>query len=647
MTDVIHLLPDNIANQIAAGEVIQRPASAAKELMENAIDSGAGSIKLVLKDAGKTLIQVIDDGCGMSFTDARLSFERHATSKIKTASDLFQIHTMGFRGEALASIAAIAQVELRTRRRTDELGTRIVIEGFELKEHELEAVSAGTQFSVKNLFFNVPARRNFLKSNAVELRHIFDEFERIAIAHPNVFFSLHHNGQEIFHLPGSNLRQRLVGIFGKDTNKKLVPVSENTEALDINGFVGKPEFAKKTRGEQFFFVNNRFIKSGYLHHAVSTAFEDILPKDTFPFYVLFLEIDPAKIDVNVHPTKQEIKFEDERLVYNYLKAAVRHALGQNAVTPTLDFEVDTGLMHAISANSHQPLANDFLQSEADIANNNRQQPTTNSQQPTDWSSYQKQTGPNVNKSNLAHWQKLYEGIADIKLEEENSEGGQKTNNEDFSTREADFFSTRDAATPRETDIVPTFFTRSSSEKLPFQIHGIYIISVIPTGFLLIDQQAASERVWYERFLEKLVVNKPSTQTTLFPRTVRFGAAEAELLKVILPDINKLGFDVQVFGNDTFIVHGLPADWRGVTDELSALEELLEQYKSDISFSLNSRERLAASMSRSVAVKRGKILSIEEMQIIVEGLFNCAMPYKSPSGKKCFISYDLEMLNELF
>ena len=642
MTDVIHLLPDNIANQIAAGEVIQRPASAVKELMENAIDSGAGSIKLVLKDAGKTLIQVIDDGCGMSFTDARLSFERHATSKISTANDLFQIRTMGFRGEALASIAAIAQVELRTRRRTDELGTRIVIEGFELKEHELEAASAGTQFSVKNLFFNVPARRNFLKSNAVELRHIFDEFERIAIAHPSNFFSLHHNGQEIFHLPGSNLRQRLVGIFGKDTNKKLVPVSENTDAIDINGFVGKPEFAKKTRGEQFFFVNNRFIKSGYLHHAVCTAFEDILPKDTFPFYVLFLEIDPAKIDVNVHPTKQEIKFEDERLVYNYLKAAVRHALGQNAVTPTLDFEVDTGMMHAISTKTnYEPrITNDEHNDSNEITR------STNSDK-TDWSAYQKQTGPNVNRSNLAHWQKLYEGIADIKLEEENSIAGQKMENEDFSSHEADSFSTHSATKSEETEIIPTFFTRAPSEKLPYQIHSTYIISVTPAGFILIDQQAASERVWYERFLEKLTVNKPATQTTLFPRTVRFGATDAELLKVILTDINKLGFDVQVFGNDTFIVHGLPADWQGVSDEQKALEELLEQYKNDVSFSLNSRERLAASMSRSVAVKRGKILSIEEMQIIVEGLFACAMPYKSPSGKKCFISYDLEMLNDLF
>ena len=345
MADIIQLLPDSIANQIAAGEVIQRPASAVKELLENAIDAGASSIKLILKDAGKALIQVIDDGCGMSETDARMSFERHATSKIRVADDLFNIRTMGFRGEALASIASIAQVELKTRRNPDELGTKIVIEGFELKTQEPCQTPAGTSFSIKNLFFNVPARRNFLKSNTVEFRHIMDEFERVALANPSVFFSLHHNGQEVFHLPAGNLRQRIVGVFGKDTNKKLVPVGEDTDAVRLSGFVGKPEFAKKTRGEQFFFVNNRFIKSQYLNHAVQAAFEDLMPRDGFPMYFIFIEIDPSRIDINVHPTKQEIKFDDERLVYNYLKVAVRHALGQNAVTPMLDFETDPGLMN--------------------------------------------------------------------------------------------------------------------------------------------------------------------------------------------------------------------------------------------------------------------------------------------------------------
>ena len=340
MADVIQLLPDSIANQIAAGEVIQRPASVVKELLENAVDAGSTNIKLIVKDAGKTLIQVVDDGCGMSETDARMSFERHATSKIRTVKDLFSIRTMGFRGEALASMASVAQVEVRTRRKPDELGTRILIEGSTLKVQEACQAAVGTNFSVKNLFFNIPARRNFLKSNTVEMRHITDEFQRIAIANPHVFFSLQHNNTEIYHLYSSNLRQRLVSLFGNTSNKKLVPLKEETELVKINGFIGKPEYARKTRGEQFFFVNNRFIKSGLLHHAVNNAYEELLAKEHFPLYVIFIEIDPANIDINVHPTKQEIKFDDEKMVYNYLKVAVRHALGRYSVAPELDFEQD-------------------------------------------------------------------------------------------------------------------------------------------------------------------------------------------------------------------------------------------------------------------------------------------------------------------
>ena len=338
MADVIQLLPDSIANQIAAGEVIQRPASVVKELMENAIDAGSTSVKLVVKDAGKTLIQVIDNGSGMSETDARMCFERHATSKIRKANDLFSLVTKGFRGEAMASIAAIAQVEMRTRLEGQDLGTKIIIEGSEVKKQEACQSPQGSTISVKNLFYNVPARRKFLKSNPVEMRYIMDEFQRLAIAHSDIFFSLHHNNVELFHLPPGSLRQRVVGVLGTNTNKKLVPLKEDTEILNLSGFVGKPEFAKKTRGEQLFFVNNRFIKSSYLNHAVMTAYEELLPKDTFPLYVIFIEIDPTRIDINVHPTKQEIKFDDERLVYNYLKVAVRHSLGQYSIMPTLDFE---------------------------------------------------------------------------------------------------------------------------------------------------------------------------------------------------------------------------------------------------------------------------------------------------------------------
>lgn len=395
MADVIQLLPDSIANQIAAGEVIQRPASVVKELLENAVDAGATSIKLVVKDAGKTLIQVIDNGCGMSETDARMCFERHATSKIRQAKDLFTIRTMGFRGEAMASIAAIAHVELRTRRNDDEVGTRVVIEGSKVTAQESCQCAAGTIFAVKNLFYNVPARRNFLKTNTVEMKHIIDEFQRVALAYPDIFFSLHHNGSEMFHLQGGNLRQRVVGLLGQHTNKKLVPVEEDTDVVKITGYVGKSEFAKKTRGEQFFFVNERFIKSGYLNHAVMTAYEDLLPKGHYPLYVLFIEIDPARVDINVHPTKQEIKFDDERLLYNYLKVTIRHALAQYNITPTLDFDADPTF-----SNIQQPR---YLKKES-----NATKPEPKPKQSVVFSS---SINPeHRHKNNLKHWQKLYDGL---------------------------------------------------------------------------------------------------------------------------------------------------------------------------------------------------------------------------------------------
>src|ERR1700760_850823 len=348
MSDIIQLLPDSVANQIAAGEVVQRPASAVKELVENAIDAGADKIQLILKDAGKSLIQVIDNGCGMSLTDARMSFERHATSKIRKADDLFAIRTMGFRGEAMASIAAISQVELKTRRHEDELGTCIFIEGSEVLKQEACSGNAGTSISVKNLFYNIPARRNFLKSNPVEMRHIIDEFQRVALAHPEIFFTLHHDGQEVYHLPATTLKQRIVHLLGNNYNQRLVPVEEDTTIIKLHGFVGKPEFARKTRGEQFFFVNNRFIKDAYLNHAVLMAFKELLPEDTFPLYVLFIEIDPAKIDINVHPTKTEIKYQDEQTIYAIIRSAVKRSLGRYNITPSLDFDQENSIEHLVT-----------------------------------------------------------------------------------------------------------------------------------------------------------------------------------------------------------------------------------------------------------------------------------------------------------
>ncbi len=643
MTDIIQLLPDSIANQIAAGEVIQRPASAVKELLENAIDAGASSIKLILKEAGKTLIQVIDDGCGMSETDARMSFERHATSKIRTADDLFNIRTMGFRGEALASIASIAQVELRTRRRTEELGTKIIIEGFELKGQEPCQTPVGTNFQIKNLFYNVPARRNFLKSNTVEMRHILDEFERVAIANPSVFLSLHHNGTEVFHLPAGNLRQRLVGVFGKDTNKKLVPVGEETDVVNLSGFVGKPEFAKKTRGEQFFFVNNRFIKSQYLNHAVQAAFEDVVARDSFPMYFLFIEIDPARIDINVHPTKQEIKFEDERLVYNYLKVAVRHALGQNAVTPLLDFDSDAGMM------------NNYMIPRGGVRSN-LQTGDTYSPSPSVASQFEKvkndlnfKKPSSLERSNLENWQTLYDGISfkTEEIEEEGSDEGFDANSEfsysmNMSTVESNFDESENA--PEMDDTEGSF---SKPQRDPYQIHNTYLVNHLKSGFILIDQQAASERVLYERYLMQLADKPIATQAQLFPKTIYFSPNDAVILKEILPEINKLGFDIQEFGGESFIVHGLPSDWQGEKDEQKVVEKLLEQYKIEINMKLDIDERIAASMARSSAIKRGTPLSIREMQELIDQLFACDMPFKSPSGRNCFITFDLESLQQQF
>ena len=642
MIDIIQLLPDSIANQIAAGEVIQRPASAVKELLENAIDAGASTIKLILKDAGKSLIQVIDDGCGMSETDARMSFERHATSKIRHADDLFNIRTMGFRGEALASIASIAQVELKTRRRTDELGCKIVIEGFELKSQEPCQCPAGTNFQVKNLFFNVPARRNFLKSNTVELRHVMDEFERIAMANPSVFFSLHHNGQEVFHLQAGNLRQRIVGLFGKDTNKKLVPVEEHTDVVNITGFVGKPEFSKKTRGEQFFFVNNRFIKSQYLNHAVQAAFDDLMPKDSFPTYYIFIEIDPSRIDINVHPTKQEIKFEDERIVYNYLKVAVRHALGQSVITPMLDFDQEQGLGQPYTIprsavkppeqrGNYETRQSNFEQVKNDL---NFKKPST------------------LERSNLENWEKLYE-VFDVKVTEtiENQEFISDNNQyqEEKEDREEETLTFQSNFETSETPFLldDTEGSFSKHQREPYQIHSSYIVSHIKSGFLLIDQQAASERILYEKYLSLLEEKHVSTQTQLFPKTLHFSPSDSAILKEILPEINQLGFDVQEFGSDTFIVHGLPSDWTHHKDEQKVIETLLEQYKTEVDFQLNVSERIARSMARSAAVKRGTPLSIREMQELIDQLFACAMPFKSPSGRNCFISFDLSDLQKQF
>ena len=621
MADVIQLLPENVANQIAAGEVVQRPSSVVKELLENAVDAGATQVKLIIRDAGKVLIQVIDNGCGMSETDARMSFERHATSKIRDAKDLFSIKTMGFRGEALASIAAVAQVEMRTRRATDELGVRLVVEDSSVKIQEACQTPQGTSIAVKNLFYNVPARRNFLKADPVEMRHIIDEFQRVAMANADVFFSFHQNDVEIFHLPAGNLRQRVVKIFGDAVNKKLVPAQEEMEVLNITGFIGKPDYFKKTRGEQLFFVNKRFIKSSYLHNAVVSAYEDMLPADNHPLYVLFLDIDPASIDINVHPTKQEIKFDDDKLVFNYLKVAVRHALGSHNITPTLDFEQE-------QAFSSLPFPQQRLrQDTADRARTNDYRPAR------DLDDDRRQD------DNLRNWQKLYEGmglaVTRIEGEQEASAPNEHLPN----------VVTKPSVEVLEMDDEHERFSKTQKE--PYQIHGQYIVSHIKSGFFLIDQQAASERILYERYQEALGNQPIATQKSLFPKNIELGPADAALLRDILPNVNLLGFEIAEFGGNSFVVHGTPADLGTNIQEEILLDKVLEQYKNNLTMELSTRDNLARSMARNTALRRGHILSVGEMTELIDQLFACALPFSSPTGRKCFVQYDLETVWKLF
>jgi DNA mismatch repair protein MutL len=617
MPDIIQLLPDSVANQIAAGEVIQRPASAVKELMENAVDAQSTQVKLIIKDAGKSLIQVIDNGSGMSETDARMSFERHATSKIQRIEDLFSIKTMGFRGEALPSIAAIAQVELKTKRESDDLSTHIIIEGSEVKSQESCQTADGTSFMVKNLFYNVPARRAFLKSNPVETRHIIEEFQRISLAHPEIGFSFFQDTTQVFQLKQGNLRQRIVGIFGDNYNEKVVPVEESTSIISVFGFVGKPEAAKKTRGEQYFFVNRRFIKSNYLNFGVVSAFEQMLPRDTYPFYVLFIDIDPAKIDINVHPTKQEIKFEDERFIYAFVHGAVKRALSQYSVTPTLDFSKEVGFdtFSVFSQTASRQQERSSSETDFAIEENRKDSPT------------HPFTSDPREQSNLKNWQTIYSG-----LEKRTDEGA--TISPEWK---------QDKPSEEKLDLEDF----SPKEITPFQLHNRYIVTQIKSGFMLIDQQAAHERILFEKYMQTLANKTPGSQQQLFPKNITVSNADAELLKEILPDIQSLGFDVQEFGQNTFVLHGIPSDLT-VFDENKILETLLEQYKNNITnVRFSKREGLARALARQAAIKSGQELSAKEMKMLIDRLFACEMPYTAPNGKMTFITFSLEELAKQF
>jgi DNA mismatch repair protein MutL len=604
LPDIIHLLPDNIANQIAAGEVIQRPASAVKELLENAVDAGATEIKLVVVEAGKSLIQVIDNGKGMSETDARMSFERHATSKIKNIDDLFRIKTMGFRGEALASIAAVAQVELKTKKEEDTAGTYIEIENSAVIKQEPVAMEKGTSIAMKNLFFNVPARRNFLKSNPAELRHIIDEFMRVALSFPDIFFSLNSNGQEVFHLERGTLKQRIVQLLGNTYASKLVSVQEETDYLNISGFVGKPESARKTRGDQYLFVNNRFIKSAYLNHAIMGAFDEMIAKDSFPMYVLFIDLDPAQVDINVHPTKQEIKFEDEKIVYAFVQSVVKHALAQFSITPTLDFELDASIQQL------DAISKPFTEEKQSAASSS--------------SLYKTFTQKNQahfieNKSELKHWRDFYES----------DDRGQMT----------------DDRKQIESKLLSTDNRQLSTNFI--QLHNTYIILQTDKGFRVVHQQNAHERILYERFVAAFAGKPIATQQSLFPATLNLPPGDAVVLNELLPDLNELGYHIEPFGSNAFVVQGTPADIEQGSETV-AIEKMLEQYKhfsNDLKFS--KREKLFRSLAWQQSVKAGTTLSQKEMQSLIEELFACATPNTTPNGKPTYTEFNKNELDKIF
>jgi DNA mismatch repair protein MutL len=599
MADIIRLLPDHVANQIAAGEVVQRPASVVKELLENSVDAGADRIVLVLKDAGRTLVQVTDNGKGMSPGDARLCFERHATSKIRVADDLHAVRTKGFRGEALASIAAIAQVELKTREHDQDLGTRVLIEGSRTRGQDPIAGPPGTTIAVRSLFYNVPARRQFLKSDGVELKHVLDEFHRVALAHPDIAFQLVHNEQEEFNLPagsGHALRQRIVGLFGRKYDERLVPVEEATDFVRVTGFVGKPEFAKRSRGEQYFFVNHRFIRSNYLEHAVRKAYDELVARDNYPSWFLYLDIDPAQIDINIHPTKTEIKFRDDRAVYAIVHAAVRRSLGRFNIVPSLDFEPEPAILAGLDQ-SPRPVQ---------------------AWRPQDLGVFTAPPRPSA-----AGWQQLFQ---------------------------------MGMATPVDEPAVPAELPRvvasrnhevEPGDRPVFQLHGTYILAQLRSGFMIVDQHRAHERIIYERNLKLLAQGAGISQTELFPRHVELNAADLALVQDVLPELRSMGFDLELFGGRTVQVNGMPAE-AADEDPAKLLEQLLEQLKHEKGSLRNERHHvLARGMATSMAIRAGRTLGPAEMHDLIDRLFACEMPYHTPGGKPTLITYGLDELNERF
>ncbi|MDR1182519.1 MAG: DNA mismatch repair endonuclease MutL [Bacteroidales bacterium] len=617
MSDIINVLPDNIANQIAAGEVIQRAASVVKELVENSVDAGATHIDVIIKNAGKTLIQINDNGCGMSETDARLCFERHATSKIKSADDLFNLHTKGFRGEALASIAAIAHVELRTRHVSSEIGTSIVLEGSKCKEQTPCTIEQGTSFLVKNLFFNVPARRNFLKSDNVEYSHIHEEFLRIAYVHPKIAFTLYHNDKLEYNLPISTLKQRIINILGNHSKERLIAAEQASNIINISGFIGKPEFAKKTRGNQYMFVNDRFIKHPYFHHAVASAFEGVIPAKHYPTYFIYFDIDPQLIDVNIHPTKTEIKFQDEKIIYSILMATVKHAIG--SLNLGIDFE-------NISPIDFSAVPQKGIPQQPTLTVNPDYNPFHSSKQKSTSSGHGHFSSVKPATTD-ERWKRIYESI------QENTPVESTEHNEETQTVIKSIIDEQE-----DTHV---------EQLAAFQTLYKYIVARIKSGFIVINKEAALERILYERYNRYLSGNAQNSQKLIFPETLTFSPQNSDIVNDLLKELNNLGFDMEPFGKNTFILNGVPIDLLEDNAQ-ETIEQLLESYKNNLlSLKISKKNNIAHSLARSVGKKKNKYLSEEEIQSLIGELFASESPHISPSGKKICITFKEKEMMQLF
>ncbi len=602
MSDIIQLLPDSVANQIAAGEVIQRPASVVKELLENAVDAGADEITVVVKDAGRTLVQVVDNGIGMSDTDARLAFERHATSKIRNAEDLFEIRTKGFRGEALASIAAISQVVLRTRQTDEDIGTEISIDGSELKYQKPVSCGSGCTFQVKNLFFNVPARRKFLKSNTTELKHIIHEFQRVVLAHPDIRFNLSHNDSIIYTLLKTNLRQRIIHVFGKQVNAYLNSIENSTGLLSIKGFVGKPESARKTTGEQFFFINNRYMRHPYFHKAVMRAYEKILPHDTYPSYFLFLNTDPANIDVNIHPTKTEIKFENEQAIFQIIQAAVKESLGKSSAIPSIDFE------------SSDVIDIPVLRKDTEIK-------TPYIEINQSFNPFDKNTFKTTDhKRNLDQWERLYSGI--------------ESEQREITSRKGSLF--MDDSEAMLNDHTEGYI----------QINRKYILTSVKSGLMVIDQKLAHERILFEQFIRNIAHNKNIAQRELYPTKIDLEPSDYLLVKEISAELALLGIEVSDLGSNTVVINSCP-DGMDSCGPQELIEQLLEEYKvTNQKIGSSVTQAVAASLAKAASIEYGKVLYPEEMHRLVDELFACENPNYSPTGKRIIAIMNFEELEKL-